>query len=351
MTNNETAESAGTESGIGLTETTKTTTVGDIKIFAANANPKLAQGAVAQLKLPLGNSEAGKFSDGETKITVNETVRGADVFIIQSTGPPVNDNLMELLIMLDAMRRSSAGRITAVIPYFGYARQDRRSRSHDPISAKLVADMITKAGASRILTMDLHCPQIQGFFDIPLDHLKGVYLFANHYKRPEVFGNNMSDVVVVSPDFGSVARCKNFANMLNVPLAIVDKRRLDDRKSEIDHFIGDVQGKHAILLDDVLATGGSLTNAAKVAMDKGAKDVYACVTHAILCGNAVENILASPIKQLILLDTMELDPAKKEKLGDRIKIISVAEYVGKAINCIHNNESIGELFEQMGSEQ
>lgn len=320
-------------------------TIGEIKIFAANANPQLAQGVVEHLGLTLGKSEAGRFSDGETRIRVNDTVRGGDVFIIQSTCPPVNDNLMELLIMLDAMRRSSAGRITAVIPYFGYARQDRRSRSHDPISAKLVADMITKAGASRILTMDLHCPQIQGFFNIPLDHLKGVYLFANHYKSMDVFGGCMSDVVVVSPDFGSVARCKNFANMLNVPLAIVDKRRLDDHKSEIDHFIGDVEGKYAILLDDVLATGGSLCNAAKVVKDRGAKEVYACVTHAILCGNAVENIRNSPIKELVLLDTIALSPKKQL---DKIKVISVASYLGDAINCIHNNESIGELFNAMG---
>ncbi|MCL1845509.1 MAG: ribose-phosphate pyrophosphokinase [Defluviitaleaceae bacterium] len=323
-------------------------TVGDIMIFAANANPKLAQGVVKRLDLKLGESEAGKFSDGETKIIVSDTVRGADVFIIQSTCPPVNDNLMELLIMLDAMRRSSAGRITAVIPYYGYARQDRRSRSHDPISAKLVADMITKAGANRILTMDLHCPQIQGFFNIPLDHLKGVYMFASHYRSGNVFGNCMSDVVIVSPDFGSVARCKNFASMLNVPLAIVDKRRLDDKKSEIDHFIGDVSGKRAILLDDVLATGGSLCNAAKVVMDHGAKEVYACVTHAILCGNAVENIKNSPIKELVLLDTIELDPAKKL---DKIKVLSVADYIGNAINCIHNNESLGELFLKMDTKK
>jgi ribose-phosphate pyrophosphokinase len=322
-----------------MIKTTASTTIGHIKIFAASANQQLAKKVVKYLGMELGNSETGKFSDGETKVLVHETVRGADVFIIQSTCPPVNDNLMELLIMIDAMRRSSAGRITVVIPYYGYARQDRRSRSHDPISAKLVADMITEAGASRILTMDLHCPQIQGFFNIPLDHLKGIYLFEQYYK--EKLAGKMQDVVVVSPDFGSVTRCKTFATYLKVPLAIVDKRRLDDTQSEIDHFIGDVKGKYAILLDDMLATGGSLCNAAKTVMEQGAKAVCACISHPILCGDAVKNIQNSQIEELVVLDTVELPPEKKI---DKIKVISVGEYVADAINCIHNNESIGELF-------
>lgn len=330
-----------------MIRTTSSNTTGPIKIFAANANQGLAKDVAKHLHLELGKSEASKFSDGETKILVNETVRGADVFIIQSTCPPVNDNLMELLIMLDAMRRSSAGRITAVVPYFGYARQDRRSRSHDPISAKLVADMITSAGASRILTMDLHCPQIQGFFNTPLDHLKGIYLFAKYYQRKEGLGNLSDDVVIVSPDFGSVARCKSFAEILKVPLAIVDKRRLDDKKSQIDHFIGDVKGKYAILLDDVLATGGSICNAAQTVMNQGAKAVFACITHPILCGDAVEIIQNSPIEELVVLDTIELSPEKKI---DKIKVLSVAKYVGEAINCIHNSQSIGELFRTMECE-
>lgn len=326
-----------------MISTKKSNLVGDMKIFSASANQVLAKGVVKHLGLELGKSETSTFSDGEIKLLVNETVRGADVFIIQSTCPPVNNNLMELLIMIDAMRRSSAGRITAVIPYFGYARQDRRVRSHDPISAKLVADMITSAGASRILSMDLHCPQIQGFFNIPMDHLKGIYLFARYYqnKKDKLFGGSLSDVVVVSPDFGSVARCKNFADILQVPLAIVDKRRLDDKKSEIDHFIGDVKDKYAILIDDVLATGGSLCNAAKTVMDNGAKQVFACVTHPLLCGNAVENIQNSPLEELIVLDTIALP---SEKMLDRIKVLTVAEYVAEAINCIHNSQSIGELF-------
>lgn len=329
--------------------TTPSLTVNDIKIFAANANKSLAGDVAKYLQLELGKSQTGQFSDGETKVVINETVRGSDVFIIQSTCPPVNDNLMELLIMVDAMRRSSAGRITAVIPYFGYARQDRRARSHDPISAKLVADMITQAGAHRILTMDLHCPQIQGFFNIPLDHLRGIYLFADYLKTKESLGEfNLSDVVVVSPDFGSVARCNVFAKMLDIPLAIVDKRRPRDGESEIAHFIGDVKGKYAILLDDMLATGGSLCNAATAAIEEGARAVFACVTHPILCGNAVEIIKNSPIEELIVLDTIEL--AAEKKL-DKIKVISVAEYLGDAINCIHNNQSIGELFHTMAAQK
>jgi ribose-phosphate pyrophosphokinase len=323
-----------------MINTTESSTIGNIKIFAASANKSLAAGIVKHLGLELGRSETSRFSDGEIKMVVGETVRGADIFIIQSTCPPVNDHLMELLIMIDAMRRSSAGRITAVIPYYGYARQDRRTRSHDPISAKLVADMIAKAGANRILSMDLHAPQIQGFFNIPLDHLKGIYIFLDYYKNK--FAGKMSDVVVVSPDFGSVARCKRFAELLKVPLAIVDKRRLDDKKSEIDHFIGDVKGKHAILIDDILATGGSLCNAAKTVRNNGAESVSACVTHPILCGNAVETIENSPIEELLVLDTIELAEQNKTQ---KIKVISVAEYVAEAINCIHNNQSIGDLFD------
>ena len=325
-----------------MIKTTECNKIGDIKIFAASANQNLAQGIVKHLGIELGKSETSRFSDGEIKMVVGETVRGADVFIVQSTCPPVNDHLMELLIMIDAMRRSSAGRITAVVPYFGYARQDRRVRSHDPISAKLVADMIAKSGADRILSMDLHAPQIQGFFNIPMDHLKGIYIFLDYYKNLKAFAGNMSDVVVVSPDFGSVARCKRFAELLNVPLAIVDKRRLDDKKSEIDHFIGEVDGKHAILLDDVLATGGSLCNAARTVMNFGAKTVRACITHSVFCADAVQNIEDSPLEELLVLDTIEL-PA--EKMTPKIKIRSVDKYVAEAINCIHNNQSIAELFD------
>jgi len=300
---------------------------------------------------------------------VLETVRGADVFIVQSTAPPVNDHLMELLIMLDAMRRSSAGRITAIIPYYGYARQDRKARSHDPISAKLVADLLTVAGADRILSMDLHSPQIQGFFNIPLDHMKGIYLFEDYVKQS--LGHDLSDVVIVSPDLGSVARCNDFASLLgqNVPLAIVDKRRPRDNVSEVVHFIGDVKGKIAIMLDDMLSTGGSLCNAAQTVKENGAKAVYAFITHPVLAGDAARLIEESALEEVVFLDTIKIKPEipherisldltinsdftgeprlrkpVSERIGPKIKVLSTAENLAKAINCIHNGKSIGELF-------
>jgi len=312
-------------------------TIGEIKVFAANANQGLANAVVKHLGIDLGNSKANRFADGEIDMRVLETVRGSDVFIIQSTSPPVNDNLMELLIMIDAMRRSSAERITAVIPYYGYARQDRRARSHDPISAKLVADLLTTAGANRVLTMDLHCPQIQGFFNIPLDHLQGIYFFANYCQKG--FGD-MSDVVVVSPDFGSVARCNIFASQLDVPLAIADKRRGEDGTPVIANFIGDVKGKHAIIIDDVLSTGGSLCNAAAKVMEHGAKSVIACITHPILCENAVQLIADSVLSEVIVLNTVEIP---KENLHPKIKMLSVAPLIGEAIKGIHSGRSIGQL--------
>jgi len=343
--------------------------IGEIKIFAANANKELAASIAGNLGKRLGESAVTRFSDGEINMRVNETVRGADVFIVQSTSPPVNDHLMELLIMIDAMRRSSAGRITAVIPYYGYARQDRKARSHDPISAKLVADLITQAGANRILTMDLHSPQIQGFFNIPLDHLRGVYQFADYFRLG--FGDDLSDVVIVSPDLGSVARCNGFAKLLgnNVPLAIVDKRRPRDNESEVVHFIGDVRGKIAILLDDMLSSGGSLCNAAATVKDKGAKAVYACVTHPVLAPGAAKLIEESALEEIVLLDTINvksdvplervtleltvntdytgiphLRKPSSERIGPKIKVLSTADIFSKAINCIHEGKSIGDLF-------
>ncbi|MCL2217014.1 MAG: ribose-phosphate pyrophosphokinase [Defluviitaleaceae bacterium] len=315
---------------------------GDMKIFAASANPQLAQDVVKYLGIELGNSEAKKFSDGEINMRINEPVRGADVFIIQSTGPPVNDNLMELLIMIDAMRRSSAGRITAVVPYFGYARQDRRAQPHDPISAKLVADMIAAAGADRILSIDLHCPQIQGFFNIPMDHILGVYKFAHYYTSRS---GNLSDVVIVAPDLGSVSRCNALAEMLDLPLAIVDKRRHNDTQTEVANFIGDVRGKHALLVDDVLSTGGSLCSAARTVMEHGAEDVYACVTHPVLSGDAIKTIEDSPLTEVVVLNTLEIPP---EKRHPKINVLSIAEYVGESIRRIHNSQSLGELFRAYG---
>ena len=316
-------------------------TIGDIAIFSANANQDLANAIVKHLGVPMGQSVSQRFVDGECDVRINETVRGKDIFIVQSTATTplgtANDHLMELLVMIDAMRRSSAGRITAVVPYFGYARQDRRDRSHAPISAKLVADMLSVAGADRILSMDLHSPQVQGFFNIPFDHLSGVYTFINYYKAK---GYDLSqDYVVVSPDFGSVTRCNIFAEALGVPLAITEKRRDPETgKPRIANFIGDVKGKKVVLLDDVLASGSSLVEAAKKLVEEGAESVYACVTHPMLSGEAVETIANSPISEVIVLDTLEVPP---EKRHPKIVRLSVAELFAKAIQGIHDHVSIG----------
>ena len=320
---------------------------GRIKVFAANGCMDLAKSVVEHLGLTLGKSDVTRFSDGEVNLKINESVRGADVFIIQSTSPPVNDHLMELLIMIDAMRRSSAGRITAVVPYFGYARQDRRAQSHDPISAKLVADLITVAGANRILSIDLHCPQIQGFFNIPMDHLRGNTIFADHIKKNF---SDLSDFMVISPDLGSVKRSSSFAVSLGVPMAIVNKHRTEDNKNEVIHFIGDVKGKTTILVDDQIASGTSICNAAFAAVENGAKEVYACITHPVLCGNATKKLNASPIKELFVLDTIEVS---KEKLEDcpKIKVLSVANFLGEAIRCIHTSQSLGAMFKMVGENE
>jgi len=315
--------------------------IGEIAIFSANANQQLANAIVKHLGVPMGQSMSQRFADGECDIRINETVRGKDIFIVQSiaTSPhgSANDHLMELLVMIDAMRRSSAGRITAVVPYLGYARQDRRDRSHAPISAKLVADMLTVAGADRILSMDLHSPQVQGFFNIPFDHLSGVHTFVNYYKDK---GYDLSqDYVVVSPDFGSVTRCNIFAEALGVPLAITVKRRDPETgKPRIANFIGDVKGKKVVLLDDVLASGSTLVEAAKRLVEEGAESVYACVTHPMLSDKAVETIANSPISEVIVLDTLEVPP---EKRHSKIVRLSVAGLFAKAIKGIHDHVSIG----------
>ncbi|ABN53829.1 MAG TPA: ribose-phosphate pyrophosphokinase [Hungateiclostridium thermocellum] len=312
----------------------------DIKIFAGNSNRELAEEIAQKIGLPLGLATVGKFSDGETAINIDEVVRGSDVFIIQSTCPPVNDNLVELLIMIDAVKRASAGRITAVIPYFGYARQDRKAKARDPISAKLVANLITTAGADRVLTMDLHAPQLQGFFDIPLDHLLGGNILANYFL--EKFGD-MSDVVVVSPDVGSVSRSRKFAQRLDVPLAIIDKRRPKANVSEIMNIIGDVDNKRVILVDDLIDTGGTIVNAANALMEIGAKEVYACCTHGLLSGPAIDRIKESPIKQLVTLNTIPLDERKRI---DKIVSLSVASVFAEAIERIYGDMSISSLFTQ-----
>ena len=312
---------------------------GNIKIFSCNSTQKLASEIAARLGRVVGRSSVGRFSDGEIFTKIDETVRGADVYIIQSTCPPVNDNLMELMIMVDAMRRASAGNINAVIPYFSYARQDRKARARDPISAKLVANLLTTAGVNRVLAMDLHCAQIQGFFDIPVDHLLGVPILAKHYA--ETFQDVLDDIVVVSPDLGSVTRARSLAERLEVPLAIVDKRRPRANISEVMNIIGNVQNKKVLIADDMIDTAGTLCNAAVALMERGAAEVYACCTHPILSGPAIERIEQSPIKELVVLDTLPLAP---EKQLSKISVLSVADVFAEAIWRIHNGESVSTLF-------
>lgn len=310
-----------------------------IKIFTGNSNPELAREIARYLGVPMGNAEVGTFSDGEICVNIYETVRGADVFVIQSICHPVNDNLMELLIMIDAFKRASAGRITAVIPYYGYARQDRKAKARDPITAKLVADLITSAGANRVLTMDLHAPQIQGFFNIPLDHLLGMPILAQYFIERGLEGE---DVVVVSPDVGSVTRARSFANRLNSSLAIVDKRRPRANVAEVMNVIGDVKGKKAILIDDLVDTAGTLTQAALALVERGATEIYACCTHGVLSGPGVERVKNSPIRELVITNTIPLPP---EKRIDKIKILSVAPLFAEAIDRIYEDISVSPLFE------
>ena len=312
----------------------------DIKVFCGNSNPALAQEICQLMGTKLGESEVKAFADGEVSVSLYETVRGSDVFVVQSTCNPVNNNLMELLIMIDALRRASAGRITAVIPYFGYARQDRKAKARDPISAKLVANMITAAGADRVLTMDLHANQIQGFFDIPVDNLAGNPIFVDYYAKK--FGEKCEDMVVVSPDVGSVARARAFAQKLHMQLAIVDKRRQKANQSEVMNVIGDVSGKDCIIFDDMCDTCGTLCNAAKALIDiGGAKSVHACATHAVLSGPAVDRINNSVITELALLNTI---PPVDAALSDRLKYLSVGPMFSEAIERIYQEISISKLF-------
>ena len=309
-----------------------------IEVSAGNSNRPLAEAVAAELGIPLSNAEVGKFSDGEISITLPQTVRGRDVFIIQSTSIPVNDNLMELLIMIDACKRASAGRITAVMPYFGYARQDRKARPRDPITAKLVADILTSAGADRVLTMDLHAAQIQGFFDIPVDHLYGAPLLAKYFKK-----KMDENWVVVSPDVGSVGRARNFASRVNASLAIVDKRRPKANAVEVMNVIGDVKDKSCILLDDMIDTAGTICQGAQALVNNGAKEVYACCTHGVLSGPAMERLTASPIKEIVVLDTIDLPESVKS--SPKIKVLSVAKLIAKAITSIYSDASLSAIYE------
>lgn len=320
----------------------------DIKIFTGNSNPELAREICKELGITLGNSEVGRFSDGENFASVFETVRGSDVFVVQSTCSfekdgklySVNDALMELLIMIDGLKRASAGRITAVIPYFGYARQDRKTKPRDPISAKLVANLITRAGADRVLTMDLHANQIQGFFDIPVDNLLGSPLFVEHFFRK--YAPVHADTMVVSPDVGSVTRARAFAQKLDMPMAIVDKRRQKANSSEVMNIIGEVKDKHVILLDDMVDTGGSLCHAADALVKiGGARDVTACATHGVLSGKAIENIKNSVLEEVIFLNTVPPRPGTEDA---KIKYLSVAHMFAEAISHIFMETSVSTLF-------
>ena len=309
----------------------------DIKVFAANASKELAQKIADQMGLPLCKCEVSTFSDGEIAVSIQETVRGSDVFVVQSTNAPVNNNLMELLIMIDALKRASAGRITAVMPYYGYARQDRKSKSRDPITAKLVADLITAAGADRVLTMDLHAAQIQGFFNIPLDHLVGMPILAREFVKKEI-----EDLVVVSPDLGSVTRARNFANYLDAPIAIIDKRRPKANVSEIMNIIGEINGKNVVIIDDIIDTAGTLCNAANALKERGAKSVRACATHGVLSGPAIQRIQDSALEEILLLDTIALP---EEKRIDKIKQTTVASVFADAIRRIYADQSVSTLFD------
>lgn len=314
--------------------------VRNIKIFTGNSHCKLAEDISDILGVAVGKSKVSTFSDGEISVDINETVRGMDVFIVQSTCSPVNNNLMELLIMIDAFKRASAGRITAVVPYYGYARQDRKAKSRDPITAKLVADLLTAAGANRVLTMDLHASQIQGYFNIPVDHLLGGSILAEYFISKGL--EDQDDVVVVSPDLGSVTRARKFADNLHAPIAIIDKRRPKANVSEIMNIIGDVEGKRCILIDDMIDTAGTITNAANALKDLGAKNVYACCTHGVLSGPAMDRINKSAIEELVMLNTI---PLSQDKESAKIRSISVAPLFAEAIKRIYDDQPISKLFE------
>ena len=310
----------------------------NLKIFALSSNRPLAQKIADQVGVELGKVSVTQFSDGEIKINIDESIRGDHVYIVQSTSYPVNDNLMELLIMIDALRRASAKTINVVLPYYGYSRQDRKAQSREPITAKLVANMITQAGADRVLTLDLHAAQIQGFFDIPVDHLLGAPLLANYFLE-----NNFKDkdIVVVSPDHGGVTRARKLAEFLHAPIAIIDKRRPKANIAEVMNIIGDVKGKVAVLIDDMIDTAGTITLAAQALQDAGALEVYACCTHPVLSGPALDRLNASVIKEVVVTDSIQVP---EEKTGGKIVQVSVDQLMAEAIRRIHENRSVSPLF-------
>ncbi|MDD5072354.1 MAG: ribose-phosphate pyrophosphokinase [Candidatus Omnitrophica bacterium] len=311
----------------------------EILVFSGNANRDLAKKICNYLKVQLGNAQVDRFNDGEVRIRIAEDVRGRDVFIVQPTCNPVNDNLMELLIMTDAIRRSSARRITAVMPYYGYSRQDRKDRPRVPITAKLVANLITVAGANRVLTMDLHAGQIQGFFDIPLDNLFAVNTFMKYFEKM-----HLPNLVVVSPDVGGMKMARAYAKKFKAGLAVVDKRRINDKEAEVMNIMGEVKGKNVCLIDDLVATAGTLVEAVAALKNAGARKVFAAATHAVLSGPAIERIENSELEELIVTDTI---PIPREKMIPRIKVLSVGPLLGQAIERIHYEKSISTLFDKV----
>ncbi|GGE84618.1 ribose-phosphate diphosphokinase [Priestia taiwanensis] len=309
----------------------------NLKVFTLNSNPKLAQEIASHIGVELGRCSVTRFSDGEVQINIEESIRGCDVYIIQSTSFPVNEHIMELLIMIDALKRASAKTINIVIPYYGYARQDRKARSREPITSKLVANLLETAGATRIITLDLHAPQIQGFFDIPIDHLVGVPILSDYFEK-----KNLEDIVIVSPDHGGVTRARKMADRLKAPIAIIDKRRPRPNVAEVMNIIGNVEGKTAILIDDIIDTAGTITLAANALVECGAKAVYACCTHPVLSGPAIERIENSNIKELVVTNSIMLPEEKK--IG-KIEELSVAPLLGEAIIRVFEEESVSTLFD------
>lgn len=308
-----------------------------LKLFSGNANQALAEEIAEYLGVYVGAAKVSRFSDGEICVAIDESVRGVDVFVVQPTCPPANEHLMELLIMIDAIRRASAARINAVIPYYGYGRQDRKTKARDPITAKLVSNLITMAGADRVITMDLHAGQIQGFYDIPVDHLPGVPILAEYFRN-----KNLDDIVVLSPDVGGVTRARDLAERMGVPIAIIDKRRPEPNVSEVMNVIGTVQDKTVIIIDDIIDTAGTITHGAQEMINRGAKDVYACCTHAVLSGKALERLDKSVLKEVVITNTIPLTP---EKRIDKIKVLSIAPLLGEAIIRIHEDLSVSKLFD------
>ncbi|NLM46938.1 MAG: ribose-phosphate pyrophosphokinase [Firmicutes bacterium] len=307
-----------------------------LQIFTGTANEKLAAAIAGHIGVALGKAEVKRFSDGEINIYIGESVRGADVFIVQPICCPANENLMELLIMMDAMKRASAKSINAVLPYYGYARQDRKTRARDPITAKLVADLLTTAGATRVITMDLHAGQIQGFFNIPVDHLKSLPILANYFQEKK-----LENAVVVSPDMGGVTRARELAERLHLPIAIIDKRRPEPNVAEVMHIIGEVSGKTVIMIDDIIDTAGTISLGARALMKHGAREIYACCTHPVLSGPALDRLAEAPLKEIVVTDTIPLG----ERTLDKIKVLSVAPLIGDAIIRIHEELSVSKLFD------